>query len=242
MGRELRRVPLDFEWPVNQVWKGYLNPYASQKCKSCDGSGLSPEWKALSNAWYDHLSPTGRGWGHELTQDEIDVLVAEGRLRDLTHDFDPARVGAERWRPRLVDGVPYRPTCEEVNDWSRRGRGHDACNRWICVKVRAGRLGLGPSECRWCGGTGRLWFSDEIEALHEQWEGYDPPGGEGYQLWETTSEGSPVSPVFATLDELCHWCATGATTPGSFRATAQEWKAMLAESLVCHRSGNAVFL
>lgn len=30
-----------------------------------------------------------------------------------------------------------------------------------------------------------------------------PPKGDGYQLWETTSEGKPMSPVFATLDELC---------------------------------------
>ena len=26
MGRELRRVPLDFDWPQGKVWQGYLNP------------------------------------------------------------------------------------------------------------------------------------------------------------------------------------------------------------------------
>lgn len=34
---------------------------------------------------------------------------------------------------------------------------------------------------------------------------YDPPQGDGYQLWETTSEGSPISPVFKTPEELAKW-------------------------------------
>lgn len=29
-----------------------------------------------------------------------------------------------------------------------------------------------------------------------------------YQIYETVSEGKPVSPVFATLDELIEWCVT----------------------------------
>jgi hypothetical protein len=33
MGREIRRVPLDFAWPIDMVWKGFLSPYSSQKCK-----------------------------------------------------------------------------------------------------------------------------------------------------------------------------------------------------------------
>lgn len=62
------------------------------------------------------------------------------------------------------------------------------------------------------------------------------------QLWETTSEGSPVSPVFATLDELCAWCETNATTFGSFKASKEEWKKMLDEDFVHHQEGNMVFL
>lgn len=26
MGRELKRVPLDFDWPLNERWKGYVSP------------------------------------------------------------------------------------------------------------------------------------------------------------------------------------------------------------------------
>jgi hypothetical protein len=41
MSRELKRVALDFNWPAKMIWKGYLNPYHSQKCKLCDGGGYN---------------------------------------------------------------------------------------------------------------------------------------------------------------------------------------------------------
>jgi hypothetical protein len=34
-----------------------------------------------------------------------------------------------------------------------------------------------------------------------------PPEGDGWQAWETVSEGSPCSPVFATAEELIEWAA-----------------------------------
>ena len=70
----------------------------------------------------------------------------------------------------------------------------------------------------------------------------EPPRGEGFQLWETTSEGSPVSPVFETLDKLCEWCEVNATTIGRFRATKEEWKQMLLDDFVYHKEGNVVFM
>lgn len=69
-----------------------------------------------------------------------------------------------------------------------------------------------------------------------------PPEGDGYQLWETTSEGSPVSPVFGTLDELCEWCETNATTFGNFKATKEQWKEMLLDNFVVHKQGNVIFM
>lgn len=32
------------------------------------------------------------------------------------------------------------------------------------------------------------------------------PEGEGWQIWETVSEGSAITPVFATPEELATWC------------------------------------
>lgn len=66
----------------------------------------------------------------------------------------------------------------------------------------------------------------------EEWEGTDPPEGEGFQLWETTTEGSPQSPVFATLDELCAFAAEHCTTFATNRATAEQWRSMLDDGLV----------
>ena len=47
----------------------------------------------------------------------------------------------------------------------------------------------------------------------------------GWQLYETTSEGTPVSPVCATLEELAEWCETGATVFASCRWTRAQWLA-----------------
>src|SRR3712207_7644625 len=55
----------------------------------------------------------------------------------------------------------------------------------------------------------------------------EPPQGEGYQLWETTTEGSPISPVFATLDALCAWAAQHATVCATQKATKEEWQQLL---------------
>ncbi len=40
----------------------------------------------------------------------------------------------------------------------------------------------------------------------------DPPKGDGYQLWETVTEGSPISPVFATPENLARWLVANDTS------------------------------
>ena len=47
----------------------------------------------------------------------------------------------------------------------------------------------------------------------------------GYQLYETTTEGSPVSPVFPSLQELAAWCEDGATVFARFKWTREQWLA-----------------
>src|SRR5688500_10810019 len=39
----------------------------------------------------------------------------------------------------------------------------------------------------------------------DEWEPEGPPEGEGWQVWENTTEGSPCSPVFPSSDELFEW-------------------------------------
>ena len=234
MGRTLKRVPLDFDWPLKQTWKGYISPYRAVPCVACAGSGYSPEYKRLQDEWYGWDRPRGYAWQYNLSQEDVDALVAERRLHDFTHTFTPG-IG---WQPK----DPHcQPTADEVNDWSRHSLGHDGINCYIVVKAKLARLGL-PWACPACHGAGEFWQTPEIEAAAEAWTGVDPPSGDGYQLWETTSEGSPVSPVFAGLDDLCEWAAEHATTFGTSTATAADWKRMLSDDFVYHQEGNAVFM
>lgn len=51
------------------------------------------------------------------------------------------------------------------------------------------------------------WWYSEARA--------DPPSGDGYQLWETVSEGSPVSPVFASWEDFANYLITIGHSPAS---------------------------
>lgn len=220
MGRDIKRVALDFEWPMGQTWKGYLNPYSeeSRQCPVCEGCGVNVETKKIEDTWYD-FEKTGERWCDAITQDEVDALVAGHRLFDFTHEWTKEN----GWQ---LKDPPCHPTAEEVNAWNAgRGMGHDAINRWICVKTRAKRLGV-YGNCEFCKGEGNLWRTPEIKDKYDLWEGTEPPEGEGWQVWENVSEGSPVSPVFATASELAdylaeggdEWCRKRGDTPPSYEA------------------------
>lgn len=135
-------------------------------------------------------------WSHHLLQVDVDPLVEAGRLHDLTSEWVP-NVGWVRREGAVV-------TAEMVNAWSLSGMGHDSINQWICVRARCERNGE-PTTCNVCEGSGEFWPSKEMKAQAEAWESFSPPEGDGYQIWETVSEGSPVSPAFATPEELALW-------------------------------------
>lgn len=67
--------------------------------------------------------------------------------------------------------------------------------------------------------------------IGQVWEGFlgpdpaddtPPPSGDGYQMWETVTEGSPCSPVFANAEELATWLSENddSVTGGS---SAEDW-------------------
>lgn len=278
MGRELKRVPLDFQWQLNKVWHGYQMPeeLCSDPCEACKQSGYNPATKAIADAWYDGdrfvsffslsdtqlaviaadpfallsikeqilelldakgggwtylygIAPDGsradkapwmvigdcKRWQHDITQDEVQALIDHNRLYDFTHVW---KGHPEGW-VRREDG--YIPTAAEVNEWSQHGFGHDDINRGICVETRAKRLGIW-GLCPVCDGHGEVWRSEEQRAANNAWERTEPPTGDGYQLWETVSEGSPVSPVFATPEELADWLVTPGNDDSVTRGTTRE--------------------
>jgi hypothetical protein len=247
MGRILKRVPLDFKWSINQIWKGYINPYHSQECKACDGGGYNPETKKISDEWHNFDNVVYKpnpyranaryninAHSNNVTESEIEALIRGGRLSDLLdswYHFNDEKNVWEKLDTSLPHGErkwveceqPKFPTPQEVNEWNMKTMGHDAINRSICVEVRAKELGVyGMCEC--CNGEGEIWFSDEIKELSENFKGYEPPIGDGFQMWENTFEKSPQSPVFETLDELCEWCSENASIFGTNQfIPKEEW-------------------
>ena len=126
VNRELKRVPLDFNWPLDKVWPGYLHSHCTEDCDECKEFA-----KILSIPLLDHGCP-------------------------------------------------------------------------------------------------------DFPILH-------PPTGEGYQLWETTSEGSPISPIFKTIEELCKWLGEN---PGGLtdRFTREDWLGFFRKSgLLVDMEGKPIF-
>ena len=106
MSREVRRVPLDFDWPLGEDWAGY-------------------------NLW-----------------------------------------------------LPKCPDCKDEDGYSTGYVG--------------GQSYAPGEECQTCDGHRRL-------ATPEQRAILEVPVGEGWQVWETVSEGAPITPVFPTAEALIDW-------------------------------------
>jgi hypothetical protein len=78
-------------------------------------------------------------------------------------------------------------------------------------------------------------ITDEQRAILEV------PTGEGWQVWETVSEGAPITPVFATDEELIDWLVTeGTHTEDSTWQKRVQWdepfRRSAAEEFVRHGS------
>jgi len=286
MGREIKRVPLTFDWPKDKVWNGFLNPHYSGHCSNClhcDGTGSSPEARYLHDKWYGkvefHPSENGSipftpeskairylaernvnrapeyygvgeppiqrearrladlmnaGMSHHLNQQDVEVLLKKDSLRDVVDSKLPVefrkarhampnryqlkRLPISRKRRmkmlkrmrRLYNTVwlqrkfQFQITAQEVNEWSVTGFGHDCCNQWAVCAARLKVDGI-KSTCDYCNGEGSVWDSEENKKICEAWQRSEPPKGDGYQLWETVSEGSPISPVFVKPEELAAW-------------------------------------
>jgi len=244
MSREVRRVPLDFSWPLGKVWDGYEFPERLNgvRCDDCE-LGYSDEAQFFYDEWYGKVpfDPASMGstpflpegeeaqawarrqlesspeyygtgpaalyreavriteiwnssWSHHLSQADVDALVAEERLWDFTKDFIPGTGWVAKENSKV-------PTAAEVNSWSLFGFGHDGINSGVCIRNRAEREGV-PYVCSTCHGEGSLERYPGQRAEAEAWEPKALPEGEGWQLWETVSEGSPLTEVCPSAEHL----------------------------------------
>ena len=161
-------------------------------CEACKRTGLNCRSREIKDTWR-----------FSLTQDEVDVLVADGRLEEFLTVSNEAQVarlleqgkigqqhaqelsakiseGTTRWR----EGV----SAQEVN--SEHVCAIDAL-MWICVELRAKRLGVW-GLCSGCSGEGSIPVEDQGRLQLVLWVinhntgqklwGGNPNGGEGGPL------------------------------------------------------------
>lgn len=210
--RTVKRVPLDFSWPLRATWEGYLLPASlrESECINCAGRGAT-----TSFLWVQQIAAL--------------LLLLSDDLR-----------AQELGRPMH----PYFNNCGSIAYGTRPGRditdftaglagrspsfmGHDGIDRWSATAKLIEAAGLPETwgRCPACGGHGSVERYPGQREAAKKWKPTEPPAGDGWQLWETVSEGSPTSPVFATAEALADWCETGATWFGPNRWTRAEWLA-----------------
>ncbi len=222
----LKRVPLDFSWELNKIWSGYQNPHPIHECKDCHESrGYSQAYIRYENLWYrtEHNwkpNPYNKNarydadsWRNNITQDDVDALLEADRLWNFTRIplTDEHReilrlkklAGENSWLP-FDNG--YRPTAEEVNLWNLKGPfGHDGINCTVIIKARLKKDNK-SHLCPTCKGSGMNWQHPKAEELWENWEPYEPPVGDGFQIWDPSGYGCPITPVFESDNLLYEWC------------------------------------
>lgn len=195
MGREVKRVAMDFDWPQGTTWKGFLNPHLRQ-CGTCGGDGSTPHGRYL-----EHVAR----------------VITLGGSYPNGHPFMGTKPPGVKWGE--LSGALSREPLPPF--------GHDSIDaRSVATKIReAAGLPDGWGQCEACDGEG---LDPAAREAYEAWTPTAPPAGDGWQMWETTSEGSPISPVFATPKDLARWLAdSGASTFGSMTATYEQWLGMI---------------
>lgn len=234
MGRLCKRVPLDFEWPMHKIWIGYVNPYQGVECPFCK-NGYSKEAQKIKDEVYrfdnddDYIrNPYGSGTYnpkakvHNMTQDEVDYIMStyrEDRLKALmTNIVKPKFPDADKVTPEIFSYIALvSPLFEPNLDWN-------------LIKYHSKKEGW-DSSCPHCKGEGLLFLNDEIKRLYDEFKWIEPPTGEGYQMWEDTSEGSPISPVFKTADELAEYCEhEGVSWFGHYTRSKEDWLKVINDS------------
>jgi hypothetical protein len=285
MGREIRRVALEFGWPLGTRWKGFVNPHY-EGCPVCKDSGGYSDTYLLLDGFTRHLliaaeasakrpddyvpiRDGGRSMGFlrfggiappeeqprqwPWDTDPVDVMATIAGEKPREHDAWVIRRLARlnkhpgMWSPQMArydwsvdeegnrvrkvvlnpEGGMYYPHPYLVEDYGISDVGttfHEFVRK---LGGKPGMLGWDggwdirsavlkahgyemPTDhalpddllCPFCKGSG---VHPDASGDYENWEPYDPPKGEGYQLWNTTTEGHPMSPVFDTPEKLATW-------------------------------------
>lgn len=130
-------------------------------------------------------------------------------------------MGREVWRMRTTFGAPLGKT------WWGYLLDSVACQSCDGTKRH------GESWCAVCEGEGIVWPKVEppgyrLDSVPSWLDKTFVEPRYGWQMWETTSEGSPISPVCESPEALARWLAeNGASAFGRDTASYETWLAMI---------------
>lgn len=224
MGRILKRVPLNFSAPIGEIWKGYINPYY-KKCSHCDGNGSTPARQRLV----------------DLVQ--LLLLSGEDAAKNKMHPYFISM-------KQSIVGFNENPSIDMVKlTEGLAGRkmdrlmGHDALDRMSATAKIIQAAGLNPKKWGWCAECDGNGIDKTVEKQYNRWRSKEPPKGSGYQMWNTTTEGHPETPVFKTLEELCRYCTDNCTVFGYDKGSYEKWMSILGDGdIVMKQEGHNIFI
>lgn len=211
MSREVRRVPLGFDWPLNKVWGGYVLPdnLKPRRCPDCEsGATAAAEWlyafcRRIQGLGDDIRDQRAGKPMHPYLAEDPNAHTTRGAIDHAT----------KRWTelPRIIrpsaDIIPLLAgLTDRTEDQILHPLTGDHSYR-ILMKIVAA-AGLDPDAwglCTTCSGEAVIEAYEGQAADAEAWSSTEPPAGDGWQMWETVSDGSPVSPVFPTAEALAAW-------------------------------------
>lgn len=212
MSREVRRVPRDFAWPLDTVWEGYLMPDRLQEepCQHCHlGETWSSRWLYLLCSRINMLAEDVRAQQQSKPMHPWlagDTYPAGDWLRDA--DGNAVEWVISRPSEDIIDllaGIAGKAP-NEIGHMIGSGNPEHALYKAIVKASGVPEWG----SCEHCQGHGSNERYPGQRAEADAWERTPPPTGEGWQLWNTVSDGKPVSPVFGTAEELAEWLTTSA--------------------------------
>lgn len=212
----MRRVPLDFDWPLDKVWGGYIMPdrLKPKRCADCE-SGFT-----AAAEWLRTFCSRIQGLGDDIR----DQRAGKPPHPYLAEDPDPHTtrgaidMDTKRWTeyPRLIrPSADILPVLAGLTGYAEDRLLHPMAgdhSYTILAKIVAA-AGLDPDTwgiCTTCGGEAVIEAYEGQAADTAAWEHTEPPTGNGWQLWETVTEGSPISPVCPTAEDLAIWMSSTA--------------------------------
>jgi len=171
----VKRVPLDFDWPVGYVWHGYINPWPGPiDCEKCKGAGCNDETQKLYRNF--------RRWAPRITEEEANLAIKAGlSSKDIEH------IRNRSWESLLDDPLP-RSYLTEIRA--------KITGVWgLCHACNGKQKVPNPNPAV------QLLYADVN--LFEEWKPIEPLKGEGWQLWQLREEGGfPASEVHKSDTDL----------------------------------------